>query len=126
MAIHRWDSIEREQLNPLVQRQAIHTERMTMARLFLKAGAVVPRHRHENEQCTVMEAGRLRFIFDDGERIVEAGEVMQIPPNVPHAVESLTDSVALDLFSPRREDWLSGNDAYLRSTTTAPPGPAAK
>lgn len=126
MAIHRWDRIEREQLNPLCERQAIHTERMTLARLFLKAGAVVPRHHHENEQCTVLEAGRLRFIFDDGERIIEAGEVMQIPPNVPHAVESLADSVALDLFSPRREDWLSGNDAYLRSTTAAPPSPAAK
>ena len=126
MAIHRWDGIEREQLNPLVQRQAIHTERMTLSRLFLKAGAVVPRHHHENEQCTVMEAGRLRFIFDDEERIVEAGEVMQIPPNRPHSVESLTDSIALDLFSPRREDWIGGNDAYLRSTTTAPPGPAAK
>ncbi|MEP7365870.1 MAG: cupin domain-containing protein [Acidobacteriota bacterium] len=126
MAIHRWDGIEREQLNPLVQRQAIHTERMTMARLFLKAGALVPRHHHENEQCTVLESGRLRFIFDDGENILEAGQVMQIPPNRPHAVEALTDSVALDLFSPRREDWLSGNDAYLRTTTAAPPGPAAK
>ena len=42
MAIHRWDAIEREQLNPLVERQAIHSARMTMARLYLKAGAVVP------------------------------------------------------------------------------------
>ena len=117
MAIHCWDKIEREQLNPLVQRQAIHTERMTMSRLALKAGAMVPRHHHENEQCTMMEAGRLRFIFDDGERIVAAGEVMQIPPHVPHGVEALEDSVALDLFAPRREDWIRGDDAYLRSAT---------
>jgi unsaturated pyranuronate lyase len=126
MAIHRWDRIEREQLNPLVQRQAIHTVRMTVARLFLKAGAVVPRHHHENEQCTVMEAGRLRFIFDDGERIVEAGEVMQIPPNMPHAVVALEDAVALDLFSPRREDWISGDDGYLRSAIALPPDETAR
>jgi hypothetical protein len=33
---------------------------------------------------------------------------------VPHAAEALEDSVALDLFSPVREDWLRGDDAYLR------------
>ena len=126
MAIHQWDRIEREQLNPLVQRQAIHTERMTLSRLFLKTGATVPRHHHENEQCTVMEAGRLRFIFDDGERVVETGDVMQIAPNVPHSVVALEDSVALDLSSPRREDWISGNDAYLRAATTVPPDETAK
>jgi len=126
MAIHVWDAIERERLNPLVERQAIHSERMTMARLYLKAGAVVPLHHHENEQCTVLESGKLRFLFDDGERILCAGEVMQIPPNAPHAVEALEDSVALDLFAPRREDWLRGDDAYLRTTAGVPPGPAAR
>jgi hypothetical protein len=29
-------------------------------------------------------------------------------------VEALEDCVALDLFSPRRDDWLRGDDAYLR------------
>jgi len=126
MTTHRWDEIEREQLNPFVQRQAIHTERMTISRLALKVGAVVPRHHHENEQCTLMEAGRLRFLFDEGERIVGVGEVMQIPPNVPHAVEAIEDSVALDLFSPRREDWIRGDDAYLRTAAVTPPGATAK
>ena len=126
MAIHRWHAIEREQLNPLVERQAIHSARMTMARLYLKAGAVVPRHHHENEQCTVLESGKLRFLFDDGEQILSGGEVMQIAPNAPHAVEALEDSVALDLFAPRREDWLRGDDAYLRTTAGVPPAPAAR
>jgi hypothetical protein len=29
-------------------------------------------------------------------------------------VEALEDSQATDLFSGRREDWISGDDAYLR------------
>jgi quercetin dioxygenase-like cupin family protein len=37
-----------------------------------------------------------------------------IPPNVPHSVESLEDCVAVDIFSPVREDWVRGDDAYLR------------
>ncbi len=39
---------------------------------------------------------------------------LRIPPDVPHSVEALEDSVAVDLFSPRREDWIRGDDAYLR------------
>jgi len=95
-------------------RQVIHAERMTIARVYLKKGSVVPRHHHENEQVTVLETGKLRFVFDAGEQILSEGEAFQIPPNAPHLVEALEDSVAIDLFSPIREDWLRGDDAYLR------------
>jgi hypothetical protein len=33
---------------------------------------------------------------------------------VPHRVDALEDAVVLDVFAPRREDWLRGDDAYLR------------
>jgi quercetin dioxygenase-like cupin family protein len=46
--------------------------------------------------------------------VIEAGEVMVIPPNAAHLVEALEDSEVFDLFSPIRSDWLSGDDAYLR------------
>jgi quercetin dioxygenase-like cupin family protein len=101
-------------MNPLVTRQVIHSERMTISRLTLKKGAAVPRHQHENEQITMLESGRLKFIFDDEQRIIQAGEAMQIEPHRPHAVEALEDSVACDLFSPVRSDWLRGDDSYLR------------
>ncbi|HET8547861.1 MAG TPA: cupin domain-containing protein [Bryobacteraceae bacterium] len=112
--IHDWNYIAREQLNPLIVRQAVHTDRMTVAHLHLTKGAVVPRHSHANEQVTVLERGRLRFEFDDGAEIVEAGQMLQIAGGRAHSVEALEDSLALDLFSPRREDWIRGDDAYLR------------
>src|SRR6185312_9212777 len=107
---YNWDTIPPEDLNPKTVRQAIHTERMTIARLLLRQGAVVPMHRHENEQVTMMQSGALKFIFggeqggaEQGrEIIVRAGDVLQIPPNVPHMVEALEDSMATDLFSARR------------------------
>lgn len=114
MKIHTWSKVPLEQLNDLVTRQCVHTDQMTMSRLVLRKGAVVPRHHHVNEQITTLEKGRLRFIFDGEELIVETGDSLQIPSNVPHSVEALEDSVALDLFSPVREDWLRGDDAYLR------------
>ncbi|MFN3324219.1 MAG: cupin domain-containing protein [Bryobacteraceae bacterium] len=114
MGLHSWDGIEREQMNALVSRQVIHSANMTVSRLHLKQGAVVPEHSHVNEQITVLEQGRLRFVLNGAETIVEAGQALVIPPNAVHRVEALEDSVAMDLFSPRREDWLRGDDAYLR------------
>lgn len=117
---YNWGTIPHEELNPKTVRQAIHTERMTIARLLLRQGAVVPMHHHENEQVTMLQSGALRFVFGGGEEgkeiIVRAGDVVQIPPNVPHMVEALEESTVTDLFSGRREDWISGDDAYLRGS----------
>lgn len=114
MTLHDWEQIPKEQLSERLGRQAIHTGRLTVARIHLAAGAVVPRHSHENEQVTLLMSGRLRFVFDSGEQVLAAGQVMEIPPNAPHSVEALEASLALDLFAPRREDWIRGDDAYLR------------
>lgn len=114
MKRHSWKEIEREQLSEKVARQVIHAERITVARIYLSKGAVVPRHSHENEQVTLLDSGRLRFSFDGGDMLLEAGQAMQIPPNAPHGVEALEDSAAVDLFVPVRQDWVRGDDSYLR------------
>lgn len=114
MKLHRWNDIEEEALNASLRRRVIHTARLTIARLNLKQGCIVPSHSHENEQVSTVESGRLKFISPEGEIEVGAGESLEIPSHVPHSVVALEDSVAIDLFAPRREDWISGDDAYLR------------
>jgi quercetin dioxygenase-like cupin family protein len=116
MTLHDWNEMTPETLNAHAARKAIHTERMTVARLALKAGAVVPEHHHENEQVTMLESGHLVFITGGDRLDVRAGQTLVIPPNVPHRVEALEDSLAVDLFAPVREDWLRGDDAYLRGS----------
>lgn len=115
MAILRWNEIERERMNPLLARQVIHASNMTVARLEIAKGALVPLHHHVNEQITIMLEGKLRFAIDGVESIVSAGDVVVIPPNAPHLVEAIEDSAVFDLFSPIRSDWMSGDDAYLRT-----------
>jgi quercetin dioxygenase-like cupin family protein len=114
MQLYDWSAIPVEQLREGIARQVIHTGRMTVARILLGQGAVVPGHSHPNEQVTVLEQGRLRFTIAGVEQIVVAGQVMRIPPDAPHEVEALEQSRALDLFVPAREDWIRGDDAYLR------------
>jgi unsaturated pyranuronate lyase len=109
-----WEREPVEQLNPLIGRQVLHTEGMTFARIVLEQGAVVPRHEHPNEQISTLLEGRLRFALGDDELVVSPGETLAIPADLPHEVEALERSVVLDVFAPVREDWLRGDDAYLR------------
>lgn len=114
MNVYRWDEIEKEHLSPLFARQVIHSETMTVAKVYLAQGCSVPEHSHMNEQLSTIEQGHLKFIIDGEEVILNPGETLRIPPDVRHSAEALDDVVALDLFSPPREDWIRGEDAYLR------------
>ena len=115
---HRWESMPRERLNPLLERRLVTGDRMMLAHVYLKKGALVPRHQHENEQITYILEGTLRFRLGEetAEEIVEvrAGEVLCIPSNLPHSAEALEDTLDVDIFDPPRRDWLDGTDAYLR------------
>lgn len=114
MTLHEWSGVPAEAMNPKMTRRVIHAARITIARLEMLAGAHVPEHSHENEQITMVERGRLRFHFGSREVVVGPGQCLEIPPNLPHSVDVLEDSSVTDLFSPRREDWIRGEDAYLR------------
>jgi len=114
MPFYNWNRVEEEQLNPQLGRKMIHGRNITVARISLRKGAVVPTHSHPNEQISMLERGEVRFVLSGEERILRAGDVLVIPPDAPHMVEALEDSLAVDLFSPPREDWIRGDDAYLR------------
>ncbi len=109
-----WDKMETERLSNKITRQMLNGERTTVARICLARGAFVPRHSHESEQFSLILSGALKFFFDDSELVVRSGEMVFIPSRVPHAAEALEDTVDLDIFSPRREDWIRKDDAYLR------------
>jgi quercetin dioxygenase-like cupin family protein len=112
----RWDEVERETLNPLLERQYITAGNLTLARFLLRKGAVVPMHHHRNEQLTYVVEGALKFFLEGRELVVSSGEVLCIPPDAPHGVEALQDTSVVDIFWPVREDWISHDDAYLRGT----------
>jgi quercetin dioxygenase-like cupin family protein len=109
-----WNDVPQEKMNPLVARQVIHTTNMSIARIHLARGAVVPLHQHANEQVTTVETGSLMFRMAGQEIVLSAGHILEIPSDLPHEVEALEDSVAVDVFSPPRQDWIQGDDAYLR------------
>ena len=110
----RWSDVELERLNPLLDRQFLVGEQVMLARVVMRKGGLVPMHSHVNEQITYILEGALEFRVEGKELVVKAGEVLCIPPHVPHEALALEDTVDLDVFVPPREDWLNKTDAYLR------------
>src|SRR6202045_4289370 len=109
-----WKNVEREKMNPLIDREMVWGEKLMLARVLLKKGGHVPLHQHHNEQVTYILEGALRFVVGGKEVVVRAGEVLCIPPNMPHEAWAQVDTVDLDIFNPPREDWLNKTDDYLR------------
>jgi len=114
-----WDEVELETVNEHMQRKVITGELMTVARIWFKDGFLVPRHSHVNEQITQVIRGRMRFRFGDNgedERVLGPGDVIVIPANLPHEALCIGEVEEMDMWAPRREDWLDGSDDYLRSS----------
>ncbi len=109
-----WSTVDLEDLNPLLQRQFVVGRDIMVARVLMKKGCIIPLHSHHNEQFTYILEGALKFWIDGKEIVVNAGEVLTIPPHMPHKAEALVDTVDLDVFNPPRSDWINKTDQYLR------------
>lgn len=117
VTFYRWDDMPKETVSEVFDRRLITGERVMLAHVYLKKGAIVPRHSHENEQITYILEGGLRFwIGEDESQVIDvrAGEVLHIPSLVQHKAEALEDTLDVDIFSPPRQDWLDKTDDYLR------------
>ena len=115
-----WGQIPRESVTDAIARRVFTGDRMMLAHVYLDKGAIVPTHQHDNEQLTYVLYGALKFWIgdpDEGveELVVAAGEVLHIPSGVPHKAEALEDTLDVDVFSPPRQDWLDGTDAYFHN-----------
>jgi unsaturated pyranuronate lyase len=95
-----------EMLPGVVRRTLSRGEKMLLCEITLVKGSVVPAHEHPHEQIGYVVRGRLRFRIADDEREVSAGDGYAIPSDVSHEVTALEESIAIDIFSPVREEYL--------------------
>ena len=114
MSLFTWDELPKEKLQENISRKIISGEKVMVAHVFLKKGAIVPSYSHESEQLTYILEGLLELSLPNGVFRLGEGQVLVIPSNVEHSAVALEDTLDMDIFSPIREDWLTGEDQYLR------------
>lgn len=84
----------------------VHGQKTLMTEFRLERGAVLPRHTHPHEQTGYLASGRLNLFLGGEEHEVGPGDSWCIPGNVEHGADVLEDSVAVEVFSPVRDDYL--------------------
>ena len=112
-----WNEVELEIVNENMKRRIVTGEKMTVARIYFEDGFIVPMHSHHNEQITQVVSGQMRFEFggdEPRELLLNPGDVVVIPADLPHAATCIGPVEEIDMWSPRRDDWLDGSDDYLR------------
>ncbi|MBN1470948.1 MAG: cupin domain-containing protein [Syntrophaceae bacterium] len=88
------------------QKTLVYGERTLMTEFLLEKGNRLPKHTHPHEQTGYLVNGRIRLIIGTEENVMAPGDSWCIPGGVEHGAEILENSVALEVFSPVREDYL--------------------
>ena len=106
----RTDDLQFHALLPGVEMAPLsHGDKTLMVQFRFEAGADLPLHQHPYEQTGYLVSGKMRMTI--GEEVFEVlpGDNWCIPEGIEHGAEILEPSVALEVFSPVREDYLPQN-----------------
>jgi quercetin dioxygenase-like cupin family protein len=85
----------------------VHGENTLLCEFKLEKEKVLPTHMHPQEQTGYLVSGRLNLIIGKEKFEARPGDGWCIPGNVEHGAEVLENSVAVEIFSPVREDYLT-------------------
>lgn len=107
-----WSRIKKDNPAPGIQRQMVVGQNVMMVRFTFEPFLVTPEHTHPHEQMTLVIQGKVKFFIEGEVKIVSPGDVLHFPPHNRHGATMLDEEVVLiDIFSPIREDFLTGKSA---------------
>ena len=99
--------IELEDLGDGVKRKIMsHSKNVMLVEVYFEKGAIGKPHKHIHEQINYVQKGSFEITVDGITKIVKENDSMFIEPNVVHGCVALEEGVLLNIFTPRREDFL--------------------
>ena len=113
MRLYDWEEVKAEQVTELYSRKVALGDNLSIAKLEVKQGAATRMHSHDNEEVVVVLKGVWQFFLPTGDVTLRANQMLTIPAGTEHGSRVLEDVVALDICSPARIDWISGEDRIL-------------
>lgn len=104
---HKHSSKGYEPAVPGVSRKTlVHGDKTLMVEFRLERGSVIPRHAHPHEQTGYLIKGHILFTIGAERFEAVSGDSWCVAGGVEHSVETLEDAVAIEIFTPVREDYL--------------------
>ncbi len=96
----------RQVLEGIKIKTLVYGDKTLFTEFQLKTDSQLPKHAHPQEQTGYLVSGRIRLTIGEETFEVEPGDSWCVPGNMEHQAEILADSVAVEVFSPVREDYL--------------------
>jgi quercetin dioxygenase-like cupin family protein len=100
------EELESREIVPGYVARFVHSDHLTLAYWTIKAGAELPSHQHPHEQITNILEGEFELVLEGEVHQLEPGAVVQIASNVEHSGRARTACRIMDVFYPRREDYI--------------------
>jgi quercetin dioxygenase-like cupin family protein len=115
MKFYDLNELKGDEVSASYFRKAIYGDAMTVARVEVQRGETTQPHSHETEEMIFVLKGCWVFHLPDGDVSLRENQLLCIPAGVEHSSEVLEDTIALDICSQYRADWLTGQDKILHS-----------
>jgi quercetin dioxygenase-like cupin family protein len=93
-------------LEGISMKTLVYGEATLMTEFRLSRGAVLPEHAHPHEQIGYLVRGSIKLFIGEKSKLLTAGDSWCVPSNVVHRAEILEDSVAIEVFSPARTEYV--------------------
>lgn len=106
MVGYRKDAIPTPCEPGVTRRILSYCDEMMMCEITFEKGARGNLHAHPHIQMSYVGAGKFEFTVGEEVKIVEQGDSVLIPSNAQHGVLCLENGILVDVFNPKREDFL--------------------
>ena len=83
----------------------IFGEKMLLSEFHMKRGSALPIHSHPQEQTGRLLQGKIVLSIGGEKREMTPGDCWSVPCHAEHGAEILEDSIAIEVFSPVRDDY---------------------
>lgn len=93
-------------LEGIQRRTLVHGDSTLLTEFRLKGGHLLPFHSHPQEQTGYLVSGHMKLTIGEIQYDIQKGDAWIVPGGVEHGAEVIVDTVAIEVFSPVREDYL--------------------
>ncbi|MCD6582994.1 MAG: cupin domain-containing protein [Desulfuromusa sp.] len=93
-------------IDKIKMKTLVHGEKTMLVEFQMEKGALLPRHSHPHEQTGYLVSGSINLTIGKETFTVKPGDSWCIPGDIEHNAAILEDTVAVEVFSPVREDYL--------------------
>lgn len=88
--------------------RTVHGEKLMLSYVYLQPHSIVAEHSHPHEQMGMVIEGTFELTIEGESRILKKGDTYLIQSDSKHSAKAFDNpAIALDIFSPPREDYIN-------------------